>query len=78
MKISDFLYSKDFDVNCNIEIYDCTDGFPWFEETPVYSGNLSKEVPDDVANMELSYITVNLNHLVIEGIKEKMDIHSVI
>ena len=34
MLVGELIFNYDFDVNCNYEVYDCTDGGKTWDETP--------------------------------------------
>lgn len=70
MKIKDLFCSSEISVNCNVKIFDATNGDYWYESKPVYEGYLFDDIPDEVQNMLVSYITVaNDKTLIIEAIR---------
>lgn len=66
MKIRDFLRNDDFDVNTNVRIFDGTEK-TWEEAELLYRGFGSSDVPDEILDMEIKYITTDDDCIVIEG-----------
>lgn len=65
------LVTAGFDLNCNVKIFDCTNGKPWEEQKEsVFNGFASPFTDDEsVLNMTISYITTDREgRLIIEGI----------
>ena len=70
MKIKDLLCSSEICVNCNVKIFDATNGDYWYESKPVYEGDNFDDIPNEVQNMLVSYIFVAKDTtLIIEAIK---------
>lgn len=66
MKIRDFLRNDEFDVNTNVKIFDGTDK-TWEEAELLYRGfGHSADVPDDILDMDIKYITTDGDCIVIE------------
>ena len=70
MLVGDLVYNSDFDVNCNYEIYDCTEkGKTWYEAELIYwtmIDNVSKP-SDEILNMKIKYITTHDGAIIIEA-----------
>lgn len=67
MKIRDFLKNDDFDVNTNVKIFDGTDK-TWEEAELLYRGfGSSTDVPEEILDMDIKYITTDGDCIVIEG-----------
>ena len=70
MLVGDLIYNNDFDVNCNYEIYDCTEeGKPWYESEMIYGTMRDgwKKPLDKILDMKIKYITTNHQSIVIEA-----------
>ena len=70
MLVREFICNKEFDCNCNYEIYDCTEkGKQWHCADIIYSTriiNLNKSL-DKVLDMKIKYITTDDSCIIIEG-----------
>lgn len=78
MLVGDLIYNDDFDCNCNYEVYDCTeDGVLWDEGAEIVhstmDGNFRRKPLDKVLDMEIKYITTNVEYasIVIEARRRK-------
>ena len=69
MLVGDLVYNNDFDVNCNYEIYDCTNVESWHEAEMIYGtmrDGWSKPL-NKILDMKIKYITTNHQSIVIEA-----------
>ena len=63
MLVGDLIYNDDFDCNCNVDIYDCTEeNAQWGEGgKKIYSTNSDHHKPlDAILDMKIKYITVDI------------------
>lgn len=70
MLVGDLVYNNDFDVNCNYEIYDCTEnGKTWHDAKMIYGTMRDgwKKPLDKILDMKIKYITANHQSIVIEA-----------
>lgn len=70
MLVGDLIYNNDFDVNCNYEIYDCTEkGRTWYDSKMILGTMRDgwKKPLDKILDMKIKYITTNHQSIVIEA-----------
>ena len=71
MLVGDFIYNDDFDVNCNVAVYDCTEeGVDWSNAPKIYEAYKSHSKPlDKILDMKIKYVTLDLDNktIVIEA-----------
>lgn len=70
MLVEDLVW-KNFDLNAKYRVYDCTDGDVYNENAPCIwdseKHDHRNKPPDELLNMEITYVTVNNNTLEIEA-----------
>lgn len=65
MLVGDLIYSNDFDCNCNIEIYDCTeDGLQYGDGAEMIFSGWSKPL-NSILDMKIKYITTNKDMAIV-------------
>ncbi len=70
MLVGDLIYNDDFDVNCNFDVYDCSDDKDWSEANLIHTNINNYEKPlDEILDMKIKYITFDTkrNSIVIEA-----------
>jgi hypothetical protein len=71
MLVGDLVYSDDFDLNCNYEIYDCTeDGKQYGDGAEVIFStkvNGFTKPLNSVLDMKIKYITTSESTIIIEA-----------
>lgn len=71
MLVGDLVYSDDFDLNCNYEVYDCTeDGKQYGDGAEVIFStkvNGFTKPLNSILDMKIKYITTNETAIVIEA-----------
>ena len=67
MLVGDFIYNNDFDVNCNVAIYDCTEkNIDWSTAPKIYETQVNKSKPlDKIFDMKIKYITLDVDNMTI-------------
>lgn len=67
MLVGDFIYNDDFDVNCNVAVYDCTeDDVDWHTAEKIYETFVNKSKPlDAIMDMKIKYVTIDNNHTIV-------------
>ena len=71
MLVGDLVYNDDFDCNCRVEIYDCSEQYSnWYDGGILIHDNAGWEKPlDSILDMEIVYITTEFNKIIIEARK---------
>ena len=71
MFLSDLLCNNDFDVNCVVEVYDCTkpDKQHKNQAPMLYTSDSNSKPLDSVSHMSIIYVTIVNNRLIIEVTK---------
>lgn len=65
MLVGDLIYNNDFDCNCNIEIYDCTeDGLQYGDGAEMIFSGWSKPL-NSILDMKIKYITTNKDMAIV-------------
>lgn len=67
MLVGDFIYNDNFDVNCNVAVYDCTeDDVDWNTAEKIYETFVNKSKPlDKILDMKIKYITLDVDNMTI-------------
>ena len=73
MCIGDLVSNREFDVNCNLDIYDCTKpGADWTDDAKRIFSTIENgwvEPPDDILKMAIRYVTLDFSRhtIVVEA-----------
>lgn len=72
MLLGDLVYSN-IDINCDYEVYDCSNGTSWHEAECVYDSKASgySKPFDKTLDMYVQYITISNGKMIIEVSKEE-------
>ena len=69
MLVGDLIYNNDFDCNCNIEIYDCTeDGLQYGDGAEMIFSTTRDgwhKPLDSILDMKIKYITTNKDMAIV-------------
>lgn len=80
MLVGDLVYNDDFDINCNYEIYDCTENDYWYEAPVIFSTFKDRWLKplDRILDMHIKYITIDIkkNSIVIEATRNMLTIQA--
>lgn len=73
MLVGDLIYNDYFDCDCNCKIYDCTHDDAHYNNGAKCIYDMAREgyhkPLDKILDMQVSYITIVENHLIIEATK---------
>lgn len=70
MLVGDLIYIDNFNLTADYAIYNCAEGKFWYQERPVFNSKTDRGKPKDkILDLEIKYITVQNNVIIIEAKK---------